>query len=229
MNQVSETWEVWPELSRPLGTARRDYQRADCSQIWTGLLSRQYVVVDHSTTFDSTYLAIARSSVKSPPISQRNQLILEQLCLGVSAKAVAINNGLSNSTVAGVLKQSLGALGLKDTARLPLALAMLIHSARGDTGVAMERVSGWTRRGVHCEILGATLPSLAPTLSPAVRDVVCMHAQGHSHARIAIRRRTSTRTVANQLATAFSRLGISSRAGLLLYLSRASARESPAF
>ncbi|HEY0463031.1 MAG TPA: hypothetical protein VGC79_02430, partial [Polyangiaceae bacterium] len=61
---------------------------------------------------------------------------------------------------------------------------------------------------------------------PAVRDVVCMHTQGESHARIASRRRTSQRTVANQLATAFSRLGVSGRSGLLVYLSLASARDN---
>ncbi|MEI9936884.1 MAG: hypothetical protein WDO69_06650 [Pseudomonadota bacterium] len=226
MNHVSDAWEIWPELSRPLDSARRDATRADCLQIWAGLLAREYVLVDHTTTLDSTYVAIARSSSKSRAISPRNQLILEQLCLGDSAKVVAIDAGVSNSTVASVLKRSLETFGLKDTSRVPLALAMLVHSARGNARVTMGRVSGWIRRGVPCEILGATLPSLAPMLPPAVRDVVCMHAQGDSHARIAVRRRTSQRTVANQLATAFSRLGVSGRSGLLVYLSLASARDN---
>ena len=228
MDHVSDTWEVWPELSRARGAERSDATRADCLEIWLGLLSRQYVVVDHVTTSESTYVAIARSTVKSRPISPRNQRILEQLCLGDSAKVVAIDAGVSNSTVTSVLKRSLEALGLKDTSRVPLALAMLVHAARGNARVSMDRVSGWIRRGVECEILGATLPSLAPILPPAVRDVVCMHAQGDSHARIAVRRRTSERTVANQLATAFSRLGVSGRSGLLVYLSLASARDNAA-
>lgn len=110
MAEDPDTWEVWPEISRPLGSAQTD-ARADCLRIWEGLLSREYVLIDHTTTTTNTYVAVAPNPLKSPPISPRNQLILEQICLGDSAKVVAIEAGVSNSTVTSVLKRSLEAFG----------------------------------------------------------------------------------------------------------------------
>jgi DNA-binding NarL/FixJ family response regulator len=150
-------------------------------------------------------------------VTPRNRKILEHVVLGGSPKAIAMDLNLAGSTIACVIKQALGALGVGST-RVPLGLAILVHAARGLPAAEMDRRTGFVCQGVECEIFSAPLPSLTGVLSPAVREVVCLHAQGHSHARIAARRRTSQRTVANQLATAFIRLGVSGRSGLLEYL-----------
>jgi DNA-binding NarL/FixJ family response regulator len=49
------------------------------------------------------------------------------------------------------------------------------------------------------------------TLSPAERDVMSLAQKGLSNSQIAKARRTSDRTVANQLASVFRKLGIRSR------------------
>jgi DNA-binding NarL/FixJ family response regulator len=57
-------------------------------------------------------------------------------------------------------------------------------------------------------------PALAAALTAAERAVVCAAVEGLSNAAIARRRHSSPRTVAAQLASAFRKLGIGSRAEL---------------
>jgi DNA-binding CsgD family transcriptional regulator len=57
-------------------------------------------------------------------------------------------------------------------------------------------------------------PELPPVLSQAERDVVGLALIGLSNAQIARRRACSSRTVANQLASAFRKLSVGSRAEL---------------
>ncbi|MEZ4400154.1 MAG: LuxR C-terminal-related transcriptional regulator [Kofleriaceae bacterium] len=59
---------------------------------------------------------------------------------------------------------------------------------------------------------------LATTLTAAERDVVAGLVRGESTRTIARRRGTSERTVANQLAALYAKLGVMSRAELLVYL-----------
>lgn len=55
-------------------------------------------------------------------------------------------------------------------------------------------------------------PALPASLSPAERAVALALLEGHSNAEIAEARGTSVRTVANQLASLFRKLGVGSRA-----------------
>ena len=67
----------------------------------------------------------------------------------------------------------------------------------------------------------APLVAEAPRpLSPAEREVALLAVQGATNAAIARRRGTSDRTVANQLAAVFEKLGVHSRAELAALLSR---------
>jgi DNA-binding CsgD family transcriptional regulator len=64
----------------------------------------------------------------------------------------------------------------------------------------------------------------AARLSPSERAVADLAAQGHSNAAIARIRSTSVRTVENQIASVYRKLGLDSRRGLALV--RAGARRS---
>lgn len=66
------------------------------------------------------------------------------------------------------------------------------------------------------ELGDETLPS---TLTPAERDVAASVLAGASNAEIAQQRGTTTRTIANQLASVFQKLGVESRAELISRLS----------
>ncbi len=58
-------------------------------------------------------------------------------------------------------------------------------------------------------------------LSPAEQEVLALVLDGHDNASIAAVRRTALRTVANQLASIFRKVGVSSRAELAAAISAA--------
>jgi DNA-binding CsgD family transcriptional regulator len=62
--------------------------------------------------------------------------------------------------------------------------------------------------------------ALSEWLSPAEYAVTRLLIEGKSYQEMAVLRKTSKRTVANQLASAFHRLGISGRAELLCLLAK---------
>jgi DNA-binding CsgD family transcriptional regulator len=76
------------------------------------------------------------------------------------------------------------------------------------------------------ELLVVSLPSTrldVSGLTAAERAVASDAALGLSNLEIARRRRRSQRTIANQLASAFRKLGVSSRSGLVARFARAHA------
>ncbi|HET7752978.1 MAG TPA: helix-turn-helix transcriptional regulator [Anaeromyxobacteraceae bacterium] len=64
----------------------------------------------------------------------------------------------------------------------------------------------------------AIAPPLPPQLTCAERAVALLACEGLSGAAIAGRRRTSVKTVAKQLSSAYRKLGVGSRAGLVARL-----------
>jgi DNA-binding CsgD family transcriptional regulator len=62
--------------------------------------------------------------------------------------------------------------------------------------------------------------ALGAWLAPAEHAVINLLIEGHCYAEIATARQTSIRTVANQVASGFRRLGVSGRAELLCLLAR---------
>ena len=68
---------------------------------------------------------------------------------------------------------------------------------------------------------------LPSALTSAQRDVACAVLEGKTRREVARERGTSTRTVANLLAQAFRRLGVSSRAELAAMLNRAKDAQTP--
>jgi DNA-binding NarL/FixJ family response regulator len=61
-------------------------------------------------------------------------------------------------------------------------------------------------------------PAFPPTLSAAEREVALAVVEGRSNAEIAATRRTSVRTVANQIVATYRKLGVRSRAELIVSL-----------
>jgi DNA-binding NarL/FixJ family response regulator len=68
-------------------------------------------------------------------------------------------------------------------------------------------------------------PEPAPSLSPAEREVARLVFAGLSNTDIAIARSTSHRTVANQIAAIFRKLGVASRAELAARIASDSRRQ----
>jgi DNA-binding NarL/FixJ family response regulator len=192
---------------------------SECRDLWQQMVSGRCCIVYTFNTAERANLVFAETRASRAPLSARGLAVLERLLTGSSAKAVAIDFALAQSTIAIEAKRSLNALGCCGSAsRLPLPLVMLVHAARAGAPSALERTGPFEFQGRACQLLSAPIAGLAQILPPAVREVAQLHAQGSTHAEIAAHRCTSERTVANQLAIAFRRLGVSGRSGLLSYL-----------
>ncbi len=192
---------------------------SECRALWGQMITGRCKILGTFTAGERSNLVFAEGEPIREPLSGRRLQVLERILSGSSGKAIAIDLGITQSTVTLEARRALAALGyVGSTSRVPFALAILFHAAHANRPAAIERARELDADGQWCEVLRAPISRLLQGLPPAVCEVVRMHAQGISHAEIAARRHTSTRTVANQLATAFQRLGVSGRSGLLSYL-----------
>lgn len=158
----------------------------------------------------------ARSAAPDVVVARRRRVILELVLSGLSENTVALELKLCASTVSHELKQALTGLGLPPRlSAVPLPIAQLYHAAA--TGRALD---AQTRGGEPDEPLELTvlLPRPEPRLTclAPVELIVCqLLLSGDTHAQIAAKRGRSARTVANQLASVFSKLRVSGRLELV--------------
>jgi DNA-binding CsgD family transcriptional regulator len=90
---------------------------------------------------------------------------------------------------------------------------------------AEPRVSHFALGGEDFLVVSFAAPEtrLPESLTPCEREVALLVLQGASNAEIAKRRGTSPRTVANQMASMFRKLGVGSRVELVKLLQRGEA------
>lgn len=195
---------------------------ADALELWSEIVARNYVVERTFSDHGAQHLLLVRAVAPGPCLSERNRVIFERMLLGVDRKVIAAEFGVSTSTVAHVLTQTLRQRGLDCTpARAPLVFVMIAQAAHG---VVAEQCL-WLRRSQSGErgrvLVTASLePSAWEALAPAERAVVTERLLGRSYADIAAGRCTSRRTVANQMASVHRRSGKSGRSCLLQWIFR---------
>jgi DNA-binding NarL/FixJ family response regulator len=195
------------------------YRAIDSPCVWRDLIEGRTMIVDEFSVHDWSFLVLRRRNEQPVRrLTPRTLEILEEVLLGADPKVVSIDRRLSASTIATCLKQAYEALGLGcKPSRVPLLLVTLVHAAKSNRRLYCGRAAEFdyfeTSYGALC------VPSpdevLDRFLSPAEKSVMRMRLEGKSHAEIAARRHTSRRTVANQVATAFHRLGVSCRSDLM--------------
>jgi DNA-binding CsgD family transcriptional regulator len=200
----------------------------DLSRIWRDLVSGHDRIEGSFHSEGRCYLALAPRQAADWPTS-RNLRILENWLVYGSQKRVAIEFGVSASTVAAAAKHCLDSMGLRCVpCRVP---SILVMASSASTGIALDvgervselRYSGRVYRVVSAERLDNQLVGL---LTCAELSVVRGLVEGRCYAEIALGRGSSPRTVANQVATAFQRLNVSGRSDLLSTLVRKRARPS---
>jgi len=191
----------------------------DSESTWRDLVEGHACVVDEFFDGESSFLILLkRPGSQSSSLSGRNLDVLEEVLLGADQKVVAIERNLAPSTVAACLRHAYDKLGMTcKPSRVSLLVVTLVHAAKGRGRMAGGRSCEFDYRGATFQVLSMAMPDRVfdRLLPPAEEAVVRMRIQGRSHAEIAARRKTSLRTVANQVATAFQRLGISSRSDLM--------------
>lgn len=199
---------------------------AELAGLWQQLIEGSLSIVEHFSTRERHFLMLRRAvaGTERRTLTPRQLELLQRLLLGQPQKGAAIDCHLSASTVAGTLTETLRALGLNVSAsRAPVLLSLILHAHRGQAPIRCARASEVCVEGSTLLVISTERleEAICGKLSPAERAVVRLRTDGKSHAEIASLRKTSRRTIANQLASASRKLGVSGRCELLSYLSRA--------
>lgn len=185
----------------------------ELGELWNRLSAGSWRIRDAFSNGARLFAVVEQSERAHRRRGTRGAAMTEQVLLGQSAKAVAIERQVSDSAVALAIKLHLGMMGLRCRVRgvphiivMAARAARLPQSRRLHARIALvpdlERIA-WVV-SVICPDL-----SLLDGLSAAERSVLLQLLDGKSYVEIAGARRTSTRTVANQVGTAFRKLGVS--------------------
>jgi len=177
--------------------------------LWDELLAGRWSLLDAFTTAGMRYLIAYRNpegGASLRALQERERAVLELALAGHSGKWIAFELRLSESTVARTLRTALRRIGATDTA--PLV---------GVQHAMFEPLEGVVP-GVDLAIARLTPATASAGLSDAERAVVTGILGGKRIAAIARERGTSPRTVSNQIASVYKKLGVSSRREVIALL-----------
>jgi DNA-binding NarL/FixJ family response regulator len=141
-------------------------------------------------------------------LSRRELAVLAAAEGGVANKFVAIEQSLACSTVSESLQTATAKLGFASRTEFLKVMACLRSNADEATDHGVRLLGGAERWWLFLPVEAF---GLDPRLTLAERQVVTGVLNGRTNAAIAMTRRTSCRTVANQLAAIYRKLGVSSR------------------
>jgi DNA-binding NarL/FixJ family response regulator len=191
-----------------------------CAQVWSRLVRRELEVVEYFATSEREYLVLRERSDRPMPLSGRRLDILQNVLVGVRRKVVSFDFCISASAIAQTLSMALREIGLHcSPARIPPLLVVLARAARGDRVRAAVTLADLEHRGRrYCVATREADSALLRVLAPAQRAVLKQVIYGSTYAEIAALRRTSYRTVANQVASGCRRLGVSGRFDLVQFV-----------
>ncbi len=192
----------------------------DLPALWSSLVSGALRILAFSRSGQHYRLELeeVRPGCRLQTPSRLDVETLERTLLGEAQKVIAIDFGCSPSTIAARTSRCLKALGLGcTTAAVPASVIMLLRAAREQ----LTTIHGDVIRlvGAGRSVLSVSIrrpeAKFGGRLSAAEREVVLMMADGQSHLEIARSRCASLRTVANQIASAYRKLGVSGRFELI--------------
>jgi DNA-binding NarL/FixJ family response regulator len=183
--------------------------------LWPALIAGEWTLIDR---FEASGRRVVVAHRNEPParafhiLSHREGCALQQAMDGVSNKAIAIGLKVSEATVSRLVSEALGRLRLKS-----LSEAAAI---RGTDHTTMHFGQGRAAINLAVVNLPEQPSQLAmdvevARLTRAERFVLTHALKGHSDRQIASARNTSRRTVANQMAAVFAKLGVRSRRELV--------------
>lgn len=193
----------------------------DLSELWHLLAAGKARIVTSYCTEQDACLEIEFLGGKLRPLRPRDAKLLERVLLGESQKLVALDLRRAVSTIATLVGRAVLDLGLTcRVSQAPVALVMLVHAAH-DPEVRRQATlrcldAGSTPRF----IVSVPRPERAfrGGLNPAERDIVRLRVEGMAYEEMAKHRKTSPRTIANQVGAVYRKLGVSGRLALLATL-----------
>jgi DNA-binding CsgD family transcriptional regulator len=213
-----------PEYTLPLiDETASTFGLVDLAEIWRRLVNGTYVFRT-ALCSDTRCFATFDAREDQPPIRPKRVHVqmLEQILNGNSQKQIALQRGCAVSSVCGSASACLKTFGWQQRpSRMPVLFVMAYHAFRqyGGEQVRLGPIEG---AGPQRWVVSAARPdnSLEELLAPAELGVARLVVEGRSHAEIAALRRTSLRTVANQLASVFEKLEVSGRMQFLAKIVR---------
>lgn len=194
--------------------------------LWDELVAGTTKVDGWSHTETTWSLVVSRRPDKerpAHPLRRRDVAILEDALLSGVRKHVAVEAGLSCSSIAVIMQSCFQFMGLSCLpSRIPGLVVAAAHARHHAGGGIAHTALYRTDFTVPERTLTFSRPDklLAAWLAPAEHAVIHLLIEGMAYAEIAQVRRTSVRTVANQVASGFRRLDVSGRAELLCLLAR---------
>jgi DNA-binding NarL/FixJ family response regulator len=186
--------------------------------LWRELVAGRWTIVERIESCGRRLLVAHANSADAArlrELSPTELVVLKGLLDGCSAARLASRLGLSASAVSRHVDRLLRKLRLRSPSELVSTL------------IRLRRHSGVSRLDLGVEALvvdtGPTPEAiLASRLTVAERQVAGLVLDGLSTAEIAEARRSAYRTVANQLASLYEKLGVNSRVELGAFVARAS-------
>jgi DNA-binding CsgD family transcriptional regulator len=202
-------------------------EAASLSALWTELVSGFCKIEQTEFTQHTCGVVVSRShrpaGESRPSLPLRDREILERSLVEGVRKSVAADFGLCASSIAEILRRCFLFMGLSCwPSRIPLVLVIAAHAKLAPESQRGAKLLLAQNQQLSRQTISAVRPDndLSVWLSPAEFAVTRLLIEGKSYAAMAALRQTSKRTVANQLASAFHRLGISGRAELLCLLAQ---------
>jgi len=193
------------------------------ARLWQELTSGTCTIVTSSFSDTHCYLVTVPAEPNAArPIAARARRILESLLRGCAQKNISYDLALAPSTVTLIAQRALASMGWMSRPSRANPLLMLAARAASEQDETLSGTLAMViRAGVRLRVVSVTRPELGVVgrLPGAELDIVRSLVEGHSHADIARRRGTAQRTIANQIASVFRRLDVSSRAELIHRLS----------
>jgi DNA-binding NarL/FixJ family response regulator len=196
---------------QPLFDPRTD--ALDLGELWHALKAGSVCVTETACGEGRCYASLSCRTNEPRMPRAHDLLALERVLAGELGKVVASELGVSISTVSNHCSKALLALGARSaTSRVPIVLVTSALCARG-WRLPPARVE---QRSEGALIVSFELPGkrLMSRLTRGEAEVLRMTIEGKTHLEIARDRGRSRRTVANQLAAIFRKLGVSGRAAL---------------
>lgn len=175
--------------------------------MWSDLVDGRWTLVDHFEASGRRVVLALRNAASGQSLSRltaRESSALNDARLGKSNKEIALTMNLSQSSVTRLLESA--------ARKLNATLADLLQFGAADTVRCRSLAFGETSLLM---IAPATVDGWRAALTESEADVVAAALRGYSNRDIAALRGRSMRTVINQLASAFEKLGVQSRRELM--------------
>jgi DNA-binding CsgD family transcriptional regulator len=185
----------------------------DLATLWHQLCDGDLFIKETWCDGGRCYATVQAPTRRARP-SAKQLHTLERVLVGESQKSVAIDLNVSVTTVATAAMLALS--GLMTRRRVSRAPILLVAAALAARGLPVDRCRFERRHDDVSWTISIAVPgeTLRTRLSPAEAEVAVLSIQGASHQGIAQARGTSVRTVANQLASVFGKIGVHGRSEL---------------